>query len=115
MAYNRAMATGSDKATALWVVRTLVDAGHEALFAGGCVRDMLLGVDAHDYDVATSATPDDVKSLFRRVLMVGAQPTGVSFDAAVPLEETPGVGIPAVHQVGFAVLGRIGAVRCNKT
>lgn len=67
------MATQSDKSTALWVTRVLHDAGHEALLAGGCVRDMLLGNEPHDYDVATSATPTEVQALFRRVLMVGAQ------------------------------------------
>ena len=67
------MATQSDKSTALWVTSVLHDAGHEALLAGGCVRDMLLGNEPHDYDVATSATPEQVQALFRRVLMVGAK------------------------------------------
>ena len=54
------------------VVRTLRDAGHEALFAGGCVRDELLGVEPKDYDVATSARPEQVRRLFRRTVAVGA-------------------------------------------
>ena len=58
--------------TALEVVRTLVAAGHQALFAGGCVRDLLLGVEPNDFDVATSATPDVVQSLFARTEAVGA-------------------------------------------
>jgi poly(A) polymerase len=56
------------------VVQRLQDAGYRALWAGGCVRDFLLGREPKDYDVATSATPDDVRNLFghRRTLAVGA-------------------------------------------
>jgi poly(A) polymerase len=59
---------------AVRVVTRLQEAGHTALWAGGCVRDLLLGLDAADYDVATSATPDQVRELFghRRTLAVGA-------------------------------------------
>jgi tRNA nucleotidyltransferase/poly(A) polymerase len=67
------MAQAANKATALWVLRRLREAGFEALFAGGCVRDMLLGVRSNDYDVATNATPREVRKLFRRVLLVGAK------------------------------------------
>jgi poly(A) polymerase len=54
-------------------VRRLQEAGHEALFAGGCVRDMLMQRDPSDYDVATSAHPEIVVSLFRRTQKVGAK------------------------------------------
>jgi poly(A) polymerase len=54
------------------VVRRLRDAGHEALWAGGCVRDELLGQVPKDYDVATSARPEEVRRLFRRTIAVGA-------------------------------------------
>lgn len=54
------------------VVRRLTDAGYRALFAGGCVRDQLLGKSPKDYDVATSATPDQVNRLFRKTVLVGA-------------------------------------------
>jgi tRNA nucleotidyltransferase/poly(A) polymerase len=47
--------------------------GFEALLAGGCVRDMLLGRPAKDYDVATSARPENVTQLFERTLKVGAK------------------------------------------
>ncbi len=67
------MAEAADRETALWVVRRLRDAGHQALFAGGCVRDMLLGRPCTDYDVATDATPRQVKRLFGHVLLVGAK------------------------------------------
>jgi len=59
---------------ALQVVKQLRDAGYEALWAGGCVRDQLLGRTPKDYDVATSARPEQVRNLFgkRRTLAVGA-------------------------------------------
>jgi len=59
---------------ALDVVRRLRAAGYEALWAGGCVRDRLLGRQPADYDVATSATPDEVRQVFgpRRTLAIGA-------------------------------------------
>ena len=57
---------------ALRIVETLRAAGHEAYFAGGCVRDLLLGRDPVDYDVATSATPDVVLEMFPRTFAVGA-------------------------------------------
>lgn len=54
------------------VVHRLQDAGFKALWAGGCVRDLLMGTEPLDYDVATSAAPDDVQRLFRRTVAVGA-------------------------------------------
>jgi poly(A) polymerase len=54
------------------IVVALRGAGHQAYFAGGCVRDMLLGVAAKDFDVATSATPDVVMGLFAKTYSVGA-------------------------------------------
>ena len=55
------------------VVGCLRENGYEALLAGGCVRDMLLGKKPNDYDVATNATPETVTKLFKRTLTVGAQ------------------------------------------
>lgn len=59
---------------AIQIVNRLRDAGHTALFAGGCVRDLLLGRESNDFDVATTARPDQVRDLFghRRTLAVGA-------------------------------------------
>ncbi|HYR96690.1 MAG TPA: hypothetical protein VEM57_08125, partial [Candidatus Binatus sp.] len=54
------------------IVERLRDAGHEAYFAGGCVRDRLLGREPGDYDVATAAPPETVRTLFRRTVGVGA-------------------------------------------
>lgn len=53
------------------VVAELKRHGHIAVFAGGCVRDEILGLEPSDYDVATSALPDEVESIFERTLPVG--------------------------------------------
>jgi len=58
---------------AMRVVATLRTAGHQAYLAGGCVRDLLLGREPADYDVATSATPDVVLDMFQRTFAVGAK------------------------------------------
>ncbi|EDY20183.1 tRNA adenylyltransferase [Chthoniobacter flavus Ellin428] len=54
------------------VVQQLQDAGFIAYYAGGCVRDQLMGVEPHDYDIATNAHPEQVQNLFRRTIAVGA-------------------------------------------
>ena len=57
---------------AIDVVRRLREGGFEALWAGGCVRDELLGIAPADYDVATNARPEEVQKLFRRTIAIGA-------------------------------------------
>ncbi len=56
---------------AVRVVRTLKDAGHQAYIVGGAVRDLLVGMRPKDFDVATDATPEQVKALFRRAFIIG--------------------------------------------
>ncbi len=70
------------KEGAIGVARRLREAGYVAYFAGGCVRDMVRGVEPHDYDIATTATPDEVQKLFSRTVPVGAQ-----FGVVLVLEE----------------------------
>lgn len=53
------------------VVATLQQAGFEAYIVGGAVRDLLLGLKPKDFDVATNATPEEVKGLFRRAFIIG--------------------------------------------
>src|SRR5919197_5065854 len=65
------MLSAKDKATE--IVRTLRQHGHQAYLVGGCVRDLLLGREPADYDVATDATPDAVMRIFPRTWAVGAQ------------------------------------------
>ncbi|MBU1862217.1 MAG: CCA tRNA nucleotidyltransferase [Candidatus Omnitrophica bacterium] len=55
------------------IVKKLVDTGYEAYFVGGCVRDMIMGRESEDIDIATSARPDDVEKLFKRTIPVGKQ------------------------------------------
>src|SRR5262245_21870718 len=71
---------------AISVVRQLREAGYEALWAGGCVRDELLGLTPEDYDVATSARPDEVRRLFRRTVAVGASFGVVEVLGPAPLQ-----------------------------
>jgi len=59
------------------IVARLQKAGHVAYFAGGCVRDRLLGIEAKDYDVATSAKPEEVQKLFPRVTDLAGKCFGV--------------------------------------
>ncbi len=56
---------------AVKVVQTLADAGYEAYVVGGAVRDLLVGLRPKDFDVATNATPEQVKGLFRRAFIIG--------------------------------------------
>ena len=56
---------------AVKVVATLKQAGHEAYVVGGAVRDLLVGRRPKDFDVATDATPEQVKQLFRRAFVIG--------------------------------------------
>jgi poly(A) polymerase len=56
---------------ALNVVRTLKNAGYEAYIVGGAVRDLMVGLRPKDFDVATNATPEQVKGLFRRAFIIG--------------------------------------------
>ena len=60
------------KSVAIQIIEKLTAAGHTALLAGGCVRDMLLGREPKDYDVATSAPPEQVVKLFPGAKTVGA-------------------------------------------
>src|ERR1700742_672097 len=68
------------RAFALEIAQKLRGAGFDAFWAGGCVRDELLGITPKDYDVATSATPDQIRDLFgrRRTLPIGASFGGIT-------------------------------------
>ena len=69
---DQAKAIRSNREDAMAVLRRLRDAGHVAYFAGGCVRDLLLGRTPTDYDVATDAPPARVRKLFSNTQAVGA-------------------------------------------
>ena len=63
----------SAREKAIFVVERLRQEGFEAFFAGGCVRDMLLDKAPQDYDIATSARPEDIQRVFTETIPVGAQ------------------------------------------
>ena len=83
------------------VIRTLREAGHTALLAGGCVRDSLLGRTPKDYDVATSARPDQVEALFPKTLAVGK-----SFGVIVVVDGGHEVEVATFRSDGGYVDGR---------
>ncbi len=56
---------------ALDIVERLNEAGHEAYLVGGCIRDLLLGIEPKDFDIATSAHPEQVRALFRNSRLIG--------------------------------------------
>src|SRR6266699_687111 len=58
---------------AISILRTLHDQGYQAYLVGGCVRDLLLGREPGDYDIATDATPEQVMRIFPQTYAVGAQ------------------------------------------
>lgn len=58
---------------ALPILTTIVEAGYEAYFVGGSVRDMLLGKAIHDVDIATSAYPSEIKALFEKTVDTGIE------------------------------------------
>ncbi|MFC5603276.1 CCA tRNA nucleotidyltransferase [Sporosarcina koreensis] len=71
------------------VVRQLEEAGYEAVFVGGAVRDHLLGKEASDFDIATSAMPEEVKQVFTHTIDVGiAHGTVMVMMDAEPIEVT---------------------------
>jgi len=72
----------ASRARATTIVCRLREAGHEAYFVGGCVRDILRGVEPGDYDIVTSARPEEICSLFSHTV-----PVGISFGVVVVVED----------------------------
>ena len=69
------------KETAINIVKRLRERNFSALFAGGCVRDMLMGSVPEDYDIATDARPDDITNIFERTI-----PVGIHYGVALVVE-----------------------------
>jgi poly(A) polymerase len=86
------------------IIRTLREHGHQAYLVGGCVRDLLLGREPADYDVATDATPDEVMRMFPETYAVGAQfgvvlvPAG---DVACKVSQSVSPDAPVVEVATF--------------
>lgn len=89
----------------LQVLGRLHQAGHEAYIVGGAVRDMLLGLAPQDWDVATSARPQEVMGLFRRVI-----PTGVEFGTVTVMMREGGERLP-IEVTTYRAEGRYDAKR----
>lgn len=83
------------------IVERLQKAGFSALYAGGCVRDRLMGTEPHDYDIATGAHPEQVQELFRRTYAVGAH-----FGVIVVLEGSYEFQVATFRNDGQYVDGR---------
>src|SRR6266567_7689589 len=87
------------------IVRTLGERGYQAYLVGGCVRDLLLGLEPADYDVATDSTPQQVMEIFPQTFAVGAQfgvvlvplPKSESGESAVG----PGEKVPVIEVATF--------------
>src|SRR3954454_20662297 len=86
----------TEREFALTVVERLQEAGHKALWAGGCVRDEVLGLTPQDYDVATDARPERVQDLFRRTVAIGA-----SFGVVEVIGPKQEWGFPTVEVATF--------------
>jgi len=59
--------------TSVKIIKQLKKAGHEAYWAGGCVRDILLGIKPKDFDIVTSAKPDEIEDILEHTIPVGKQ------------------------------------------
>ena len=94
--------TQSLKAAAAQIIRTLRDSGHQAYLVGGCVRDLVLGREPEDFDVATDATPDQVMQLFPETYAVGAR-FGV---VLVPVEGKLPIEVATFRSDGLYTDGR---------
>ena len=91
----------TNRQAAIKIIKCLQSNGFEALLAGGCVRDMLLGRTAKDYDVTTNAEPLDVMKLFRRTLKIGAK-----FGVVIVLEGSEQVEVATFRTEGGYTDGR---------
>lgn len=89
------------RADALAITRRLREAGHEALFCGGAVRDRIMGRTPGDFDVATSARPEEGATLFPEAVLVGAK-----FGVLVIPRESADVEVASFRADGHYVDGR---------
>ena len=98
------------EASARSIIQKLHDAGYQALFAGGCVRDQLMNVAPHDFDIATSARPEDVQKLFPRTVAVGSH-----FGVIVVLIGTDEFQVATFRNDGLYLDGRHPETVCFST
>ncbi len=91
----------STQETALRLLKALKANGHTAYFAGGCVRDRQLGKTPKDFDIATSATPEQVQRLFPKTVLVGAH-----FGVVVVIEDHASFEVATFRSEGDYTDGR---------
>jgi len=89
------------KQNALEIVKTLQEHGYKAFFAGGCVRDMIMGKESEDYDIATSALPEDIMKFFERTI-----PVGVQFGVVIVVKEGHNFEVATFRTEGSYTDGR---------
>jgi poly(A) polymerase len=89
------------KDAAIAIVKKLREAGYLAFFVGGCVRDLIMGVVPKDYDIATSARPEQVMRLFPESIAVGAQ-----FGVVLVVQERQQVEVATFRSDGAYANGR---------
>jgi poly(A) polymerase len=82
---------------AISIIRTLRERGHKAYLVGGCVRDLLLGREPADYDVATDATPEEVMRIFPETYAVGEQFGVVLVPQPTPRWDATGMPEPPIR------------------
>ncbi len=68
---------------ALSIIKSLNDRGFQSFFVGGCIRDLLLGITPHEWDITTDATPEEILATFKRGI-----PTGIKFGTITVLEDS---------------------------
>ena len=90
-----------ESSSARKILQKLRDHGYKAYFAGGCVRDMLLGLKPHDVDIATEALPEQIEKIFSRTISVGAQ-----FGVIIVLEEDAEIQVATFRHDGTYSDGR---------
>jgi len=90
------------KEEAIAVVKKLQDAGYEAVFAGGCVRDEIMNIEPKDYDIATSATPEQIEKLFYPLTL----PIGADFGVMLVIGKVGKYEIATFRQDGNYTDGR---------
>ena len=84
----------------LYCISTLKEAGYPAYLVGGCVRDLLLGKEPVDYDIATEATPSLVQELFPNVV-----PTGLAYGTVTVMLQRP-IEVTTFRSDGRYINGR---------
>jgi len=89
------------KLIAKGIIEKLHQNGHDAVLAGGCVRDEVRGMAPRDYDIATSATPEQVQKLFNKTI-----PVGVQFGVVIVLEQDLPVEVATFRSEGKYIDGR---------